>query len=72
MAWALEYENVSTVILGVSKVEQLDENMKSLEVLKHPEFKNVCKKIDDIFGTVPEPGTDWKTFKPLPRTRKFE
>ena len=33
IAWCLLNENVSTVILGASKVEQLEENLKSLEVL---------------------------------------
>jgi len=33
IAWCLLNENVSTVLLGASKVEQLEENLKSLEVL---------------------------------------
>ena len=33
IAWCLLNENVSTVILGASKVEQLEENLKSVEVL---------------------------------------
>ncbi|MDC0075872.1 aldo/keto reductase [Gammaproteobacteria bacterium] len=33
IAWCLLNENVSTVILGASKVEQLEENLKSMEVL---------------------------------------
>ena len=33
IAWCLLNENVSTVILGASKVEQLEENLKSTEVL---------------------------------------
>ena len=33
IAWCLLNENVSTVILGASKVGQLEENLKSLEVL---------------------------------------
>jgi|TARA_B110000438_G_scaffold300711_1_gene353749 voltage-dependent potassium channel beta subunit len=33
IAWCLLNKNVSTVILGASKVEQLEENLKSLEVL---------------------------------------
>lgn len=34
LAWCLKKPNVSTVILGVSKVEQLHENLKALEVAK--------------------------------------
>ena len=33
IAWCLLNENVSTVILGASKIEQLEENLKSTEVL---------------------------------------
>ena len=33
IAWCLLNDNVSTVILGASKVEQLEENLKSIEVL---------------------------------------
>lgn len=33
IAWCLKNQNVSTVILGASKIEQLKENMKALDVL---------------------------------------
>ena len=33
IAWCLLNENVSTVILGASKIEQLEENLKSAELL---------------------------------------
>jgi aryl-alcohol dehydrogenase-like predicted oxidoreductase len=33
IAWCLLNENVSTVILGASKIEQLEENLKSTELL---------------------------------------
>jgi aryl-alcohol dehydrogenase-like predicted oxidoreductase len=33
IAWCLLNQNVSTVILGASKVEQLEENLKALDVL---------------------------------------
>jgi aryl-alcohol dehydrogenase-like predicted oxidoreductase len=33
IAWCLLNENVSTVILGASKIEQLTENLKSTELL---------------------------------------
>ena len=33
IAWCLLNENVSTVILGASKLEQLEENLKSIDVL---------------------------------------
>lgn len=33
LAWILKNENVSVVLLGASKVEQLEENLKCIEVL---------------------------------------
>jgi aryl-alcohol dehydrogenase-like predicted oxidoreductase len=33
IAWCLLNENVSTVILGASKIEQLEENLKSTELI---------------------------------------
>lgn len=52
LAWALKNPHVSTVITGASKVEQVKENMKALEVLPKltPE---VMKRIDGILGNNP-------------------
>jgi aryl-alcohol dehydrogenase-like predicted oxidoreductase len=33
IAWCLVNENVSTIILGASKIEQLEENLKAPETL---------------------------------------
>ena len=33
IAWCLLNKNVSTVILGASKLDQLEENLRSMEVL---------------------------------------
>ena len=35
IAWCLLNKNVSTVILGASKLEQLEENLKSSENIQH-------------------------------------
>jgi voltage-dependent potassium channel beta subunit len=52
LAWCLTNPNVSTVILGASKTEQLQENLTALEVvpLLTPE---VLTKIEDIMQTKP-------------------
>ena len=47
LAWILKNENVSSVILGVSRVEQLEENLKALEV-KEKLTDEVMKKIESI------------------------
>lgn len=55
LAWCLKNPNVSTVILGASKVEQLKENLTALEVvpLLTPE---VLDRIESIVGTKPKVG----------------
>ncbi len=52
IAWCLKNPNVSTVILGASKVAQLEENLKAIDVL--PVLKDdVLDKIEDIVKTKP-------------------
>ncbi|NML19826.1 aldo/keto reductase [Pseudoflavitalea sp. G-6-1-2] len=52
IAWTIKNPNVTTTILGATKVSQLEENLKSLEVvpLLTPE---VMKDIDDILQNKP-------------------
>jgi voltage-dependent potassium channel beta subunit len=47
IAWCLKNPNVSTVILGASKVEQLEENLKSRDVI-HLLTDDVMQKIESI------------------------
>jgi len=53
LGWCLQNPNVSTVILGASKVSQLKENLKTLEVLDvfTPE---VMERIEGIMQTKPQ------------------
>ena len=52
LAWTVKNPNVSTCILGASKVEQLTDNLKSLEVL--PLLTNeVMEKIETILVNKP-------------------
>jgi len=53
LSWALNNCNVSTVILGASKLAQLEENLKASELKTrlNPEF---MEKIDVILGNKPE------------------
>ncbi|MBI3512031.1 MAG: aldo/keto reductase [Bacteroidetes bacterium] len=49
IAWCLKNPNVSTAILGASKVEQLEENLKALDVIQLlPD--DVMRKIDKLFA----------------------
>jgi len=59
LAWCLKNPNVSTVITGASRPEQVQENMKALEVVDRltPE---VMERIEAILGNKPEPDRDWR------------
>jgi voltage-dependent potassium channel beta subunit len=49
IAWCAKNPNVSTVITGASRVDQVHENMKALEVL--PKLtEDVMKRVDEILG----------------------
>ncbi len=50
IAWCLKNPRVSTVILGASKVEQLTENLKSLEVAERL-TPQLVRKIETISGS---------------------
>lgn len=54
LAWCLKNPRVSTVILGASRVEQVHENLKALEVL--PQMSaDVMSAIEEVLGNKPEP-----------------
>ncbi|HKM78516.1 MAG TPA: aldo/keto reductase [Candidatus Bathyarchaeia archaeon] len=53
LAWCLKNPNVSTVITGASRPEQVDENMKALEVVSQLD-PGVIDRIEEVFGNKPE------------------
>lgn len=57
IAWCLKNPNVSTVILGASKVEQLQENLKAEKVVAKLTPK-VMERIDKAFGVEKEEDED--------------
>ena len=46
LAWALRQPGISSVITGASRVEQLDENLRALEVVLDDEAQ---RELDTIF-----------------------
>lgn len=52
IAWCLKNPNVSTVITGASRVSQLHENMKALDVVEKL-TPDLMKRIDEILGNNP-------------------
>jgi voltage-dependent potassium channel beta subunit len=59
IAWCLANPNVSTVITGASKPEQVRENMKAMDAVEKlsPE---VLDRIEEIVDNRPEPEQDWR------------
>ena len=58
IAWCLKNPNVSTVILGASKPEQVTENLKAMELL--PKLtEDVMERIETILGNKPAPPIRW-------------
>jgi len=54
LAWCLKNPNVSTVITGASKVSQVEENMKALDLV--PQLTDdVMEKIEAVLDNKPEP-----------------
>jgi voltage-dependent potassium channel beta subunit len=59
MAWCLKNPNVSTVITGATSGDQVDENMKSLEIVELLD-DSVLEKIDGIFENKPALPADYR------------
>ncbi len=59
IAWCLKNPNVSTVITGASKPQQVQENMQALDVV--PKLTDeVMEKIEAILDNKPRPEKDWR------------
>lgn len=53
LAWCLKNPNVSTVITGASRQEQVTENMRAMDDLKHLD-DSVMEKVEDILDNKPD------------------
>jgi voltage-dependent potassium channel beta subunit len=70
LAWCIKNPDVSTCLIGCTKVEQLHENIKAIDVMEliTPELD---KEINSILGNNPQPDMDWRDFKQV-RGRRDE
>jgi aryl-alcohol dehydrogenase-like predicted oxidoreductase len=59
IAWCLANDDVSTVITGASRGEQVIENMKAMEVADQL-TPDVLEKIEDIIASKPEAEKNWR------------
>jgi voltage-dependent potassium channel beta subunit len=59
LLWCLQNKQVSSVILGASKIQQLEDNLKVL-TLKDKYTPELNEKIESIMQNRPEQDIDWK------------
>eukprot|EP00349_Pseudokeronopsis_sp_Brazil_P006793 CAMPEP_0202964660 /NCGR_PEP_ID=MMETSP1396-20130829/8738_1 /ASSEMBLY_ACC=CAM_ASM_000872 /TAXON_ID= /ORGANISM="Pseudokeronopsis sp., Strain Brazil" /LENGTH=154 /DNA_ID=CAMNT_0049686913 /DNA_START=457 /DNA_END=918 /DNA_ORIENTATION=- len=61
LAWVIASKDVSTALLGFTKVSQVEENLKALELYRKwtPELE---KKVNDILETDPAPDVNFRTW----------
>lgn len=52
IAWTLKNPNVSTVILGATKVEQIEDNVKALKVLDQL-TPDIIEEIEKVLDNAP-------------------
>jgi aryl-alcohol dehydrogenase-like predicted oxidoreductase len=63
IAWCIKNPNVSTVLLGATKVEQIEDNLKAIQVA----HKLTARNMDDIEQILAnQPGPYWNERKPEP------
>ncbi len=59
LAWCIKNPNVSSVITGASRPDQVVENMKALDVVDQLD-EDVMARIEVILDNRPEPEKDWR------------
>jgi len=69
VAWTIKNPCVSTCIVGASRVDQMQDNLKALELLPLI-TDDVEKEIEDILGNMPAAEMDWMNFEKKEGWRK--
>lgn len=69
LAWTVANRRVTTCIMGASKLGQLKENLKALDLLKRWSVE-LERKIEAVLGNLPDHWLDFKTWSPLPPQRE--
>ena len=68
LAWAIANKDVSTCILGFTRLEQVDENLKALELYKTWNA-DLEKRVREILANDPESELDWRKWSPQAQRR---
>lgn len=58
IAWVLKNKDATTVILGATKISQIEDNLGALDCLKMLDLATM-REIDDAIGNKPAPAKDW-------------
>jgi len=68
LAWILRNKDVSSVLCGFSKLSQVEENLKAVEMFRKftPE---IDARIEKLLGNQPKGLMEWKYFRPRPARR---
>jgi len=69
LAWVIASKDVSTLILGFSKISQLDENVKALELYQKWN-KTLESKIESSLENSVEPTINFRVFGPIAQRRE--
>ena len=70
IAWIIRNPDCSTTILGASRVSQLEENVKAVEIAKKLD-KELLLEIEKILDNVPKGEIDYRDWKELPSRRNL-
>ena len=70
IAWTIANPDVSTCIIGATKVSQIEENCKALEVVKKLD-KDISIEIEKILDNAPKGEIDYRDWKELPSRRNL-
>ena len=70
IAWVIANPDVSTCMLGASKLSQLEETLKALEIYKKL-TKDILLEIEKILANAPEGEMDFRDWKQLPSRRNL-
>jgi aryl-alcohol dehydrogenase-like predicted oxidoreductase len=68
LAWAIANTDVSSCILGFTRLSQVEENLKALE-LYYKWTPEIEKRVRDILENEPEATTDFRKWGPMPQRR---
>lgn len=70
LAWCIVNQDVSTAIVGATKPEHMEDNLKALEVAKKwtPEME---KRVNEVMNNVPAPLFNWRDWKEFPERRSL-